>query len=133
VDVRGGGAALLSGELDAWVGTYPGLREVEAATELTTLVDTASVFSHPSLWFTRRDLVENDRASLEAVLAALRESDAWIIANPRAVPQDFVDDAVSRGLPAALGAWEAALRGRPFGIQPVSEAFLDEQQRAADL
>ncbi|MFB7873998.1 ABC transporter substrate-binding protein [Nocardia sp. NPDC056064] len=133
VDVRGGGAALLSGELDAWVGTYPGLREVEAATELTTLVDTASVFSHPSLWFTRRDLAENNRAAVEAVLAALRESDAWIIANPRAAAQYFVDDAQARGLPADLDAWEAALRGRPFGIHPVSEAFLDEQQRAADL
>ncbi|GEM32814.1 sulfonate ABC transporter substrate-binding protein [Nocardia neocaledoniensis NBRC 108232] len=133
VDVHGGGAALLAGELDAWVGTYPGLREVEAATTLTTLVDTASVFSHPSLWFTRRDLAENDRGAVEAVLTALRASDAWITENPRAAAQYFVDDARSRGVPADLDAWEAALRGRPFGVHPVSAQFLDEQQRAADL
>ncbi|MDO3651037.1 ABC transporter substrate-binding protein [Nocardia mangyaensis] len=132
VDVRGGGA-LLTGDLDAWVGTYPGLRETEAATELTTLVDTASVFSHPSLWFTRRDLAEHNRPVIEAVFAALQESDAWIIANPRAAAQYFVDDALSRGVPADLDAWEAALRGRPFGVHPVSAEFLDEQQRAADL
>ncbi|MFE1593104.1 ABC transporter substrate-binding protein [Nocardia sp. NPDC058705] len=133
VDVRGGGSALLAGELDAWVGTYPGLQDVEAATELSTLVDTASVFSHPSLWFTRRDLVETHRAAVEAVLAALQESDAWIAANPREAAQYFVDDAQARGIPADLNAWEAALRGRPFGVHPVSEDFLDEQQRAADL
>ncbi|MEV0078571.1 ABC transporter substrate-binding protein [Nocardia neocaledoniensis] len=133
VDVHGGGTALLAGELDAWVGTYPGLREVEAATTLTTLVDTASVFSHPSLWFTRRDLAEHDRGAVEAVLTALRASDAWITENPRAAAQYFVDDARSRGVPADLDAWEAALRGRPFGVRPVSAQFLDEQQRAADL
>ncbi|MEV0335157.1 ABC transporter substrate-binding protein [Nocardia sp. NPDC050717] len=133
VDVRGGGTALLAGELDAWVGTYPGLGEVEAATALTTLVDTASVFSHPSLWFTRRDLAESDRGAVEAVLTALRASDAWITAHPRSAAQYFVDDARSRGVPADLDAWEAALRGRPFGVHPVSADFLDEQQRAADL
>ncbi|WP_181697423.1 ABC transporter substrate-binding protein [Nocardia sp. GTS18] len=133
VDVRGGGAALLAGELDAWVGTYPGLQEIEAATELVTLVDTASVFSHPSLWFTHRDLAEGDPDTVEAVLAALRESDAWIAENPRAAAQYFVDDALRHGIPADLDAWEAALRGRPFGVHPVTEVFLDEQQRAADL
>ncbi|UGT55474.1 ABC transporter substrate-binding protein [Nocardia asteroides] len=133
VDVHGGGTALLAGDLDAWVGTYPGLREVEAATTLTTLVDTASVFSHPSLWFTRRDLAENDRRAVEAVLTALRASDAWITENPHAAARYFVDDARSRGVPADLDAWAAALRGRPFGVHPVSAEFLDEQQRAADL
>ncbi|MFD6450097.1 ABC transporter substrate-binding protein, partial [Nocardia sp. NPDC060220] len=62
-----------------------------------------------------------------------RESDAWIAANPREAAQYFVDDAQARGIPADLDAWEAALRGRPFGVHPVSEDFLDEQQRAADL
>ncbi|MGW5572320.1 ABC transporter substrate-binding protein [Nocardia thailandica] len=132
-DVRGGGEDLLAGRIDAWVGAYPGLAAVERQLELTTLVDTASVFSHPSLWFTRRDVAENRREDVEAVLAALRESDAWIAENPRAAAQYFVDDAHARGAAADLDTWEAALRGRPFGVHPVSEEFLDEQQRAADL
>ncbi|WP_040695942.1 ABC transporter substrate-binding protein [Nocardia vinacea] len=132
-DVRDGGDALLAGDLDAWVGAYPGLTAVEATTELHTLVDTESVFSHPSLWFTRRDVAENNRDALIAIIAALQESDAWITANPRAAAQYFVDDVVARGGKADLDAWEAALRGRPFGINAVSEGFLDEQQHAADL
>ncbi|WP_406229410.1 ABC transporter substrate-binding protein [Nocardia sp. NBC_01009] len=132
-DVRDGGAALLNGDLDAWVGAYPGLTAVEAATELRTLIDTESVFSHPSLWFTRRDFAVDNRAALEAIIAALQESDAWIVANPREAAAYFVDDIVTRGDTADLDAWEAALRGRPFGVNAVTEEFLDEQQHAADL
>ncbi|WP_280194457.1 ABC transporter substrate-binding protein [Nocardia farcinica] len=132
-DVHDGGAALLDGSLDAWVGAYPGLAAVETATELHTLVATEPLFSHPSLWFTRRDFAEHNRAAVTEILAALQESDAWITENPRAAARYFVDDAHTRGAAADLDAWEAALRGRPFGVRPVDEAFLDEQQRAADL
>ncbi|WP_067568362.1 ABC transporter substrate-binding protein [Nocardia acidivorans] len=132
-DVRDGGDALLAGDLDAWVGAYPGLTAVEAAVALHTLVDTESVFSHPSLWFTRRDIAENQREALVAIIASLQESDAWITANPREAARYFVDDVVARGGSADLDAWEAALRGRPFGVNAVTAEFLDEQQHAADL
>lgn len=133
VDVHDGGAALLRGDLDAWVGAYPGLAAVEEAADLRTLVDTESLFSHPSLWFTRRDFAEGNREALTAIIRALQQSDAWITENPRAAARYFVDDVVARGATASLDAWEAALRGRPFGIAPVSEDFLNEQQHAADL
>ncbi|QRY85728.1 ABC transporter substrate-binding protein [Tsukamurella tyrosinosolvens] len=133
VDVHAGGEALLAGEIDAWVGAYPGLAAVESRAELVTLVDTASVFSHPSLWFTSRRFAEERPDAVRAVLAALAESDAWVTANPREAAAYFADDAAARGLPADLDTWEAAVRGRPFGVGPVTEDFLDEQQRAADL
>ncbi|WP_028925027.1 ABC transporter substrate-binding protein [Pseudonocardia acaciae] len=132
-DVHDGGQALLRGELDAWVGAYPGLSAIESTTPLHTLVETDGLFSHPSLWFTRREFAEHHRGALEAILGALQESDAWITANPRAAAGFFVDDVTARGGTADLDAWEAALRGRPFGVGPVTEEFLDEQQRAADL
>ncbi|MFE3255723.1 ABC transporter substrate-binding protein [Nocardia sp. NPDC059229] len=132
-DIHDGGNLLRTGELDAWVGAYPALAALEATTELHTLVDTESVFSHPSLWFTRREFAEQHRAELEAIIAALQESDAWIAENPRAAAQYFVDDIAARGGTADLDAWEAALRDRPFGVGPVTAEFLDEQQRAADL
>ncbi|WP_213574841.1 ABC transporter substrate-binding protein [Rhodococcus sp. USK13] len=132
-DVRGGGAELVSGIIDAWVGAYPGLAEIEAEHALRTLVETDGLFSHPSLWFTRRDFAENNAEQLRAVVEALQESDAWIEAHPREAAQFFVDDVERRGGTASLDAWEAALRGRPFGIHPVTDEFLDEQQHAADL
>ena len=121
------------GEIDAWVGSYPALAAVEARTPVRTLIDTEGLFSHPSLWFTRRDVAEQRREELTALIEALQESDAWITGHPREAAQFFVDDAQARGQAADLDEWEAALRGRPFGVLPVDDAFLDEQQRAADL
>lgn len=122
-----------SGAIDAWVGAYPGLSAVEADIEVRTLVDTEGLFSHPSLWFTSREFAEQNPRELQHIVDALRESDQWIIDNPREAAQYFVDDIVARGGDASLDAWESALRNRPFGIHPVSEEFLNEQQRAADL
>jgi sulfonate transport system substrate-binding protein len=133
IDVNDGGPALVRGDIDAWVGAYPALAEVEATAQVHTLVDTDGLFSHPSLWFVRREFAENHRPELEAIVTALRESDAWIVANPREAARFFVDDAQRRGGTADLDRWEAALRGRPFGIGPVTDEFLDEQQRSADL
>lgn len=133
IQVHSGGENLLSGDIDAWVGAYPALGEYERRAELVTLVDTETVFSHPSLWFTTRSLADERPDAVRAVIDAIAESDAWIVANPRAAAQYFVDDAIAHGLPADLDAWEGALRGRPFGPGPVTETFLDEQQRAADL
>ncbi|MEZ0364630.1 ABC transporter substrate-binding protein [Mycobacterium sp. pUA109] len=129
----GGDDQFRAGEIDAWVGAYPGLATVEADLEVRTLVDTGGLFSHPSLWFTRRDFAEKRPTDLQIIVDALRESDRLIAEDPRAAAQFFVDDVVSRGGDASLDAWESALRNRPWGVNPVSAEFLDEQQRAADL
>ncbi|MGH1565543.1 ABC transporter substrate-binding protein [Mumia sp. DW29H23] len=134
VDVGGDAADLfLSGEIDAWTGSYPELAAVEQETDVVTLVETAGLFSHPSLWFTRRDFAVERTAELAAVVEALQESDARIVADPREAAAYFVADAQAHGRPASLEAWEHALATRPFGITAVDETFLDEQQRAADL
>ncbi|MFC4605877.1 ABC transporter substrate-binding protein [Rhodococcus kronopolitis] len=131
--VHEGGAALVAGDLDAWVGAYPGLAVVEGAHDVRTLVETESLFGHQSLWFTSRAFAERNPAALGVVVAALQESDAWIEANPREAARYFVEDAVARGGQADLDTWERALRGRPWGIHPVGEEFLDEQQHTANL
>lgn len=141
VDTAGldAGQALVDGELDAWTGSYPELSKVEEQVALNTLVETDGLFSHPSLWFTRRDFAEAHPEELQAIIESLQESDAWIAAHPREAAQYFVDDARSRGRTsdpdpdAELDAWTHALANRPFGVHPPSESFLDEQQRAADL
>ncbi|WP_131742858.1 aliphatic sulfonate ABC transporter substrate-binding protein [Actinomadura roseirufa] len=118
----------LDREVDAWVGAYPGLARVEEQASPRTLVETDGLFSHRSLWFTRRDFAERHREELAAIVAALSESDAWIKENPAEAAALFAAD--DGGDPAA---WETALRRRPFGLEPVSAEFVAEQQRAADL
>jgi len=124
----------LDGDIDAWVGAYPGLGAVEAQVAIRDLVATDGLFSHRSLWFTRRDFAEEHTDELAAILAALQESDAWIRRNPREAAEIFVADARERGNPDTdPDAWEHALRTRPFGLHPVSDEFVAEQQHAANL
>lgn len=128
------GEQFLDGGIDAWVGAYPGLKAVEEQVETRDLVATDGLFSHRSLWFTRRDFAEERTGELAAIVGALQESDAWIRENPREAAEIFVADARERGNPDTdPDAWEHALRTRPFGLHPVTEEFVAEQQHAADL
>ncbi|MEU7983305.1 aliphatic sulfonate ABC transporter substrate-binding protein [Streptosporangium canum] len=122
------GALLLNGEVDAWVGSYPSLSKVEEQTSVRELVATDGLFSHRSLWFTRRDFAESQPEQLAAIVAALQESDAWIQENYREAAELFAADDGGD-----VDHWENALRKRPFGLHPVTEEFVAEQQRAADL
>ncbi|GAA3566146.1 sulfonate ABC transporter substrate-binding protein [Amycolatopsis ultiminotia] len=130
--VHDGPAAFLGGELDAWVGAYPALGGVERETAVRTLIETDGLFSHPSLWFTRRDFAEHHRDELTAIVASLQESDAWIVAHPREAARYFAEDEGAAS-ESDVDRWEHALRNRPFGLHPVGEDFLDEQRRAAEL
>ncbi|WP_242907212.1 ABC transporter substrate-binding protein [Actinomadura terrae] len=123
-----GAQLLLDGKVDAWTGSYPALAALESETQPRTLIETEGLFSHRSLWFTRRDFAVRHRDTLAAIVGALQESDAWIRANPREAAALFAADDGGD-----LDTWEHALRGRPFGLLPVSDDFVAEQQRAADL
>ncbi len=132
VDVDRGGAALLAGEIDAWAAptrAWPKWRRRRRCGPSSTPTDCSAT----RRWVVGREFAETRRPELEAVIAALQESDAWIVANPREAARFFVEDAERRGGTADLDRWEQALRGRPFGIGAVTDEFLDEQQRAADL
>jgi sulfonate transport system substrate-binding protein len=117
-------------EVDAWVGGDPELAEAQRAGDLRELVDTAAVHSNRSVWFARRAFAEGRPELLDAVVTALQQSDAWIEAHAREAAQVFARDVP--GSPS-VDSWEAALRRRPWGPRPVSEDFVAEQQRAADL
>jgi sulfonate transport system substrate-binding protein len=129
VDSYGNAASqFLSGEVDAWVGSYPYLTEVENQVDVRTVVATEGLFTHRSLWFTSREFATERAGDLAAITAALQESDRWIEAHPAEAAKLF---AAEDGLDEA--AWEHALRTRPWGLRPVTEDFVAEQQHAADL
>ncbi|MEU0483192.1 ABC transporter substrate-binding protein [Streptosporangium sp. NPDC006013] len=129
VDVYDNAAELfLSGEVDAWVGSYPYLTGVEQRASVRELVATDGLFSHRSLWFTRRDFALEQPEELARIVSALQESDEWTRQNPRAAAEFFAKDDGGD-----LDAWEHALRTRPWGLHPISEEFVAEQQHVADL
>jgi len=122
----------LSGEVDAWVGSYPFLTGVEAQAAVRSLVPTEELFTHRSLWFTSREFATGRTAELMAIVDALQESDRWIQQNWTEAAALFASQDTGGGA-SDPGAWEHALRTRPWGQFPVTEDFITEQQHAADL
>ncbi|MFJ6406919.1 ABC transporter substrate-binding protein [Streptomyces hydrogenans] len=129
--VRGGAdseAKLRSGEITAWVAQGAELAAARRTGGLRTLIRTGDVITDRSVFFTRRDLAEERPELVEALVRALRRADAWAAEHP--------------GEAAALAAadqggtaedWETALRALPWTIEDVTEEFVAEQQRAADV
>jgi sulfonate transport system substrate-binding protein len=122
----------LSGEVDAWIGSYPYLTGVEAQAKVRGLVATEDLFTHRSLWFTTRSFATQRTAELAAIVNALQESDRWIQENWAAAAALFADQDTGGGA-SDVAAWEHALRTRPWGLLPVTDDFIAEQQHAADL
>lgn len=125
-------AQFLSGEVDAWVGSYPFLTAVEEQAKVRSLVATQELFTHRSLWFTSREFATSRTSELTAIINALQESDRWIQQNYAEAAKLFAGQDTGGGA-SDLPAWEHALRTRPWGQHPVTDDFIAEQQHAADL
>lgn len=119
---------LRSGTIDAWVAQGPELSATRRSGEVRTLVEAGDVISDRSVFFARREFAAGRPDLLEAVVAALREADAWAAAH--------LDEAAAIAAEDQGGTvedWLQALTPLPWRIEPVGPAFLAEQQEAADL
>ncbi|MED1471812.1 aliphatic sulfonate ABC transporter substrate-binding protein [Bacillus salipaludis] len=125
-----GGNSLLAEEVDAWIGNDPQLTELQNKGLVRTLVSLDSHISHRSVWFASRSFATSKPQILGAVAEALQKADIWIQENTREAAELF-----ARDLPnwPSVDSWEAALRRRPWGLQPITKEFIAEQQRTADL
>lgn len=80
------------------------------------------------MFFTRRDLAEQRPEIIEALTRALRRADDWAAAHPRDAAR-----IASADLGGTVDDWESALTALPWRIEEVGDAFLAEQQEAADI
>ncbi|MET8825548.1 ABC transporter substrate-binding protein [Streptomyces sp. NPDC004610] len=129
--VRGGADSerlLRDGTITAWVAQGPQLAAALRTGGLRVLVRTGEVITDRSVFFTRRELAERRPEVVEALVRALRRADAWAKAHPREAAAIAADH---QG--GTADDWEHALRALPWRIEDVSDAFLAEQQQAADI
>ncbi|MEU6163304.1 ABC transporter substrate-binding protein [Streptomyces tanashiensis] len=124
----GSEAKLRAGEITAWVAQGAELAAARRTGGLRTLIPTGDVISDRSVFFTRRDLAERRPELVEALTRALRRADAWAAAHPREAAEIAAAD---QG--GTVEDWETALRALPWTIEAVTEEFIAEQQRAADI
>ncbi|MFD7496014.1 ABC transporter substrate-binding protein [Streptomyces sp. NPDC059832] len=119
---------LRTGAIAAWVAQGAQLAAARRTGGLRTLVRTGDIITDRSVFFARRDLAESRPEVIEALTRALRRADDWAAANPRRAAEIAAAD-----LGGSADDWETALRALPWKIEPVTEAFIAEQQEAADI
>ncbi|NEB89942.1 ABC transporter substrate-binding protein [Streptomyces anulatus] len=119
---------LRTGAVDAWVAQGPQLAAARRTGGLRTLIRTGDVITDRSVFFTRRALAEQRPEIIEALTRALRRADDWAAAHPRDAAR-----IASADLGGTVEDWESALSVLPWRIEEVDDAFLAEQQEAADI
>ena len=120
-------AAFERGAIDAWAIWDPYFAAAEAGTGARVLVDGADLVPNHQFYLAAREFAAKQGPALDAVLAAIREVDAWAGENTDAVAQEL---APSIGIPAAILA--VALKRQTYGVRPLDTGVVAGQQKIAD-
>jgi sulfonate transport system substrate-binding protein len=120
-------AAFERGAVQAWVIWDPYQAAAEAATAARTLSDATGIVSNHQFYLASRSFAEQHQQVLDALLEQLREVDGWAKGDIKAVAAQL---SPSIGLPVPV--LEVALERQSYGIKPIDDAVIAEQQRIAD-
>ncbi|MHC2331934.1 sulfonate ABC transporter substrate-binding protein [Bradyrhizobium sp. USDA 4454] len=120
-------AAFERGAVDAWVIWDPFQAAAEAATGARTLADGTGVVANYQFYFASKKFLQSDAKIVELVLAQLSEVDDWAKGDIHAVAEQL---APSIGL--SVPVVEVALKRQAYGIKPVTDGVIADQQQVAD-
>jgi sulfonate transport system substrate-binding protein len=120
-------AAFERGSVDAWVIWDPFLAAAQAATGARSLADGTGLVKNQQFYLASQAFAAKEPAVLQAIVADIAEIDRWAAGNT-----DEVAALLSprMGIPAAV--LQTALDRMGYGVQPLDEAVVAEQQRIAD-
>src|ERR1700710_581302 len=116
-------AAFERGAVDAWVIWDP----FKAATGARTLADGTGIVSNYQFYFSSKKFLESDPKIIDIVLAQLSAVDDWAKGDIHAVAEQL---APAIGLP--VGVVEVALKRQAYGIKPITDSVITDQQQVAD-
>jgi sulfonate transport system substrate-binding protein len=120
-------AAFERGAVDAWVIWDPFQAAAEAATNARTLADGTDIVANYQFYFSSKTFLESQPKIVDVVLAQLSEVDDWAKGDIHAVAEQL---APSIGL--SVPVVEVALRRQSYGIKPLTDTVVADQQRVAD-
>jgi sulfonate transport system substrate-binding protein len=120
-------AAFERGAVDAWVIWDPFQAAAEAATGARTLADGSGIVSNYQFYFASKKFIAADPKIVDLVLAQLSEVDEWAKGDIHAVAEQL---APAIGLPILVV--EVALKRQAYGIKPVTDSVIADQQQVAD-
>jgi sulfonate transport system substrate-binding protein len=121
-------AAFERGSVDAWVIWDPFLAAAQKQLGARVLADGKGVVSNHPFFLAARPYAEKRADVVAAVLDELAKADQWAKQNPKDVAAVL---APLIGLDTATA--ELSVSHNSFGVKPVSDAVLAEQQKIADV
>ncbi|CAA2136814.1 sulfonate ABC transporter substrate-binding protein [Hyphomicrobium sp. ghe19] len=120
-------AAFETGRVDAWAIWDPFYASAQAGTEARVLTDGKNIVSNHQFYLASKSYVGPNAKAIDVVLAELRAVDDWVKADPKAAAAQL---SAPIGIPAPI--LEAALKRQSYGIKPIDDAVIAEQQSIAD-
>ena len=120
-------AAFERGAVDAWVIWDPFQAAAEAATGARTLADGSGIVANYQFYFSSKKFVESDPKIVDVVLGQLSEVDGWAKGDIHAVAEQLAP-AIGLSVPVV----EVALKRQSYGIKPLTESVIADQQQVAD-
>ena len=120
-------AAFERGSVHAWVIWDPFQAAAEAATGARTLADGTGIVANHQFYLAADKFVDSSPRVLDALLEQLSEVDAWAKGDIKAVAEQL---SPSTGIPVPV--LTVALERQSYGIKPLDDTVIAEQQRIAD-
>lgn len=119
---------LADGTITGWITQGADLTAALRTGAARVLLRSGDVIADRSVFFARRDFAERRPEIVTALVTALQQADDWAAAHPREAARIAADE-----LGGTIDDWEQALAALPWRVEPVTDAFLAEQQEAADI
>ena len=120
-------AAFETGAVDAWVIWDPYQAAAEVAIKARTLADGTGAVENNQFYLAGKSFADANPHIVDTVLAAVSDVDRWAAGNSSAVAQQL---SPGIGIPAPV--LEIALKRQSYGIKPLDDATVAEQQKIAD-
>lgn len=120
-------AAFEQGSVDAWVVWDPFLAAAQTATNATLLADGRDVVSNHEFYLASRTFAESHPDIINALLDELNKVDEWAKNN-----QDELAELLSAQLGIDVPSLKLAAGRREYGVRPITDEVIAEQQRIAD-
>ena len=120
-------AAFESGQVDAWAIWDPFQASAEAAIGARTLREGSGIVSNHQFYLGNRPFVEANAKAIDAVISELKSVDEDVKADPKAAAERL---SPAIGIPAEV--LEVALKRQSYGIKPLDDVVIAEQQKIAD-
>ena len=121
-------AAFERGAVDAWAIWDPFLSAAEKQTGARVLADGTGVVNNHAFYLAERGFVEKHPQVIKAVFDDVVALGRWLQDNPTAAAAEI---APQQGLSADVV--EQSLRRYRYGVRPLTEQVIAEQQRIADV